>query len=280
MLLNVFASMELTGDGDRAVGRARCSTACKDIELTSLFFARRLVMSHKTRIWTFAITSVALFMVTLDNLVVTTALPVIRDRPRRRAQRARVDRQRLHADLRRAAPHRAPRSATGSAAGACSRSGSAIFTAASAAAALAPSIVALDVARAVQGARRRDRDAADADDPLGRGSGRAARRSRSARGAGSAASPSRSARSSAAPSSTGISWHWIFWLNVPIGLVLVPLALLRLDESYGPARALDLPGLVLVSSGLLRDRLGPRPRQRARLELARDRRRARRRRAS
>src|SRR6202163_4163287 len=34
-------------------------------------------MNHKT-IWTFAITSVALFMVTLDNLVVTTAIPVIR----------------------------------------------------------------------------------------------------------------------------------------------------------------------------------------------------------
>src|SRR6478672_12131494 len=34
-------------------------------------------MNHKT-IWTFAITSIALFMVTLDNLVVTTALPVIR----------------------------------------------------------------------------------------------------------------------------------------------------------------------------------------------------------
>ena len=30
-------------------------------------------------IWTFAITSVALFMTTLDNLVVTTALPVIRE---------------------------------------------------------------------------------------------------------------------------------------------------------------------------------------------------------
>src|ERR1022692_3428152 len=28
--------------------------------------------------WTFAITSAALFMVTLDNLVVTTAIPVIR----------------------------------------------------------------------------------------------------------------------------------------------------------------------------------------------------------
>ena len=38
-------------------------------------------MSHKDKhelIWTFVITSVALFMVTLDNLVVTTALPVIR----------------------------------------------------------------------------------------------------------------------------------------------------------------------------------------------------------
>src|ERR1700722_13538999 len=36
-------------------------------------------MSHKTRtVWTFAITSLALFMVSLDNLVVTTAVPVIR----------------------------------------------------------------------------------------------------------------------------------------------------------------------------------------------------------
>ena len=34
-------------------------------------------MNHKT-MWTFALTSVALFMVTLDNLVVTTAIPVIR----------------------------------------------------------------------------------------------------------------------------------------------------------------------------------------------------------
>src|SRR5215469_3421654 len=36
-------------------------------------------MTHKRNIWwTFAITSTALFMVTLDNLVVTTAIPVIR----------------------------------------------------------------------------------------------------------------------------------------------------------------------------------------------------------
>jgi EmrB/QacA subfamily drug resistance transporter len=50
---------------------------------------------------------------------------------------------------------------------------------------------------------------------------------------------------------TGISWHWIFWLNVPIGLALVPLILLRLDESRGPASTLDLPGLALGSAGLV-----------------------------
>ncbi|HEX7291732.1 MAG TPA: MFS transporter, partial [Conexibacter sp.] len=49
----------------------------------------------------------------------------------------------------------------------------------------------------------------------------------------------------------GISWHWIFWLNVPIGLVLAPLALLRLTESHGPNDRLDLPGLALAGLGLL-----------------------------
>src|SRR5229473_8656863 len=48
----------------------------------------------------------------------------------------------------------------------------------------------------------------------------------------------------------GISWQWIFWLNVPIGLVLAPLAFLRLRESHGPAGRLDLRGLVLASAGL------------------------------
>ena len=45
-------------------------------------------------------------------------------------------------------------------------------------------------------------------------------------------------------------WHWIFWINVPIGAVLVPLALTRLTESYGPSRSFDVSGLVLGSSGL------------------------------
>jgi EmrB/QacA subfamily drug resistance transporter len=49
----------------------------------------------------------------------------------------------------------------------------------------------------------------------------------------------------------GISWQWIFWLNVPVGLLLAPLAFVRLRESFGPDKALDLPGLALASGGLL-----------------------------
>jgi len=49
---------------------------------------------------------------------------------------------------------------------------------------------------------------------------------------------------------SGISWHWIFWLNVPIGIALIPLALTRLNESHGPSNKLDLPGLALASGGL------------------------------
>jgi EmrB/QacA subfamily drug resistance transporter len=46
------------------------------------------------------------------------------------------------------------------------------------------------------------------------------------------------------------SWHWIFWINVPIGLILIPLAALRLVESRGASRRLDLSGLALASGGL------------------------------
>ncbi len=45
----------------------------------------------------------------------------------------------------------------------------------------------------------------------------------------------------------GISWHWIFWLNVPIGLALMPLAARGLDESFGPRPRLDLVGLALAA---------------------------------
>jgi MFS family permease len=43
----------------------------------------------------------------------------------------------------------------------------------------------------------------------------------------------------------GLDWQWIFWLNVPIGVVLLPLCRARLQESTGAARKLDYGGLVL-----------------------------------
>jgi EmrB/QacA subfamily drug resistance transporter len=49
----------------------------------------------------------------------------------------------------------------------------------------------------------------------------------------------------------GLDWTWIFWLNVPIGLLAAPLVLARVRESFGPNTALDLPGLGLVSVGAL-----------------------------
>ena len=49
----------------------------------------------------------------------------------------------------------------------------------------------------------------------------------------------------------GVAWQWIFWVNVPIGLIAIPLAILRLNETRGPEGGLDLPGLALASGGLL-----------------------------
>ena len=49
----------------------------------------------------------------------------------------------------------------------------------------------------------------------------------------------------------GLSWQWIFWLNVPIGLLLAPIAARALRESVGPNARLDLPGVALASVGLL-----------------------------
>ncbi|MEY9849124.1 EmrB/QacA subfamily drug resistance transporter [Streptacidiphilus sp. BW17] len=47
-----------------------------------------------------------------------------------------------------------------------------------------------------------------------------------------------------------MSWQWIFWANVPIGILLVPLAGWRLKESRGPSARLDVVGTVLISLGL------------------------------
>jgi EmrB/QacA subfamily drug resistance transporter len=48
-----------------------------------------------------------------------------------------------------------------------------------------------------------------------------------------------------------IDWHWIFWINVPIGVVAVLLGLRLLPESYGARERLDLVGVGLVTAGVV-----------------------------
>jgi EmrB/QacA subfamily drug resistance transporter len=48
----------------------------------------------------------------------------------------------------------------------------------------------------------------------------------------------------------GLDWHWIFWVNVPIGLLAIAGSWLRLADSRGPASRLDLPALVLIAVGV------------------------------
>lgn len=49
----------------------------------------------------------------------------------------------------------------------------------------------------------------------------------------------------------GLAWQWIFWINIPIGLVIIPLVLSRVRESHGPRAPLDLPGLMLATGAAL-----------------------------
>jgi MFS family permease len=49
----------------------------------------------------------------------------------------------------------------------------------------------------------------------------------------------------------GINWHWIFWVNVPVGLTLVALAPNRLTESFGPRPRIDVIGVALAAAGSL-----------------------------
>jgi EmrB/QacA subfamily drug resistance transporter len=198
--------------------------------------------------WTFAITSVAVFMATLDNLVVSTALPVIRE-----DLHATVES--LEWTVNAYTLTFAVLLLTGAALGdrfgrrLMLAVGLGIFTLASAAAALAPTAGALIAARAVQGV------GGAIVTPLTLtilSAGVPAARRGAFIGAWSGIAGMAVAFGPLVGGAvvSGISWHWIFWLNVPIGLVLIPLVLKRLDETHGPAGKLDLPGLALASSGL------------------------------
>lgn len=49
----------------------------------------------------------------------------------------------------------------------------------------------------------------------------------------------------------GLAWQWIFWINVPIGAVAIPLVLSRIPESHGAVRRLDLRGAALITLAVL-----------------------------
>ncbi len=206
-------------------------------------------MTAKTQtIWTFVIVSLALFMTTLDNLVVTTALPTIQ-----RDLHATVSQ--LEWTVNAYTLTFAVLLMTGAALGdrfgrkRLFLIGMMIFTAASAAAAVAPSIDALIAARAIQGvggaivmpltltllsaavpAERRGM-------ALGAWGGIS--------GLGVALGPV-----IGGAIVQGISWQWIFWVNVPFGLIALPLGFRFLRESYGPAKSLDLGGVALLTAGM------------------------------
>jgi EmrB/QacA subfamily drug resistance transporter len=205
-------------------------------------------MSRRAR-WTLAIVSIALFMTTLDNLVVSTALPSIRA-----SLGASIES--LEWTVNAYTLSFAVLLLTGAALG--DRFGRrrmfvigvGAFTVSSAAAALAPSTTALVAARALQGAGAalvlpltltllsEAVDESKRGLALGIWSG--------VSGLGVALGPLVGGIVVA-----GLSWEYIFWINVPVGLALIPLAARQLDESFGPDRHLDLPGLVLAGAGLL-----------------------------
>jgi EmrB/QacA subfamily drug resistance transporter len=206
-------------------------------------------MTRNRQMWTFAITAVALFMVALDNLVVTTALPVIRTELDATLSELTWM---VNAYTLTFAVLLLPGAALGDRFGRKRMFiiGLGIFTIGSVAAALATTSELLIVGRAIQGV------------------GGAIVTPLTLTILSSAVSPERRAVALGAwggigglaiaigplvggAIAEGLSWNAIFWVNVPIGLVAMVLAATRLEESYGPEGRLDLPGLALASSGLL-----------------------------
>ncbi|MEU3598780.1 MFS transporter [Streptomyces sp. NPDC006798] len=211
--------------------------------------ARQRPRDPRTARWTLIVTSVAGFMAALDNLVVTTALPAIRN-----------DLGGGLADLEWTvsaytltfAVLLMPGAALGDRFGRRRLfiAGIGVFTVASAAAAaVAPGIDALIAARALQGV------GGAIMMPLTL-TLLAAAVPEARRGAALGIFGAVTGVAVACGPLVGgvltehLSWQWIFWLNVPVGAVLIPLTRLRLAESYAPAARLDVPGTLLAGGGL------------------------------
>ncbi|MER6212987.1 DHA2 family efflux MFS transporter permease subunit [Streptomyces sp. NPDC001674] len=199
-------------------------------------------------VWALVLTGLASFMAALDNLVVTTALPAIRADLGGRLEDLEWT---VNAYTLTFAVLLMFGSALGDRFGRrrLFTAGLALFTAASAAAALSPGIDQLIAARAVQGA------GAAVMMPLSltllTAAVPAARRGMALGIYGAVTGLAVASGPLIGGSLTEhISWQWIFWLNVPIGLVLIPLARLRLAESTAPGARLDVPGTLLISGGL------------------------------
>jgi EmrB/QacA subfamily drug resistance transporter len=197
---------------------------------------------------TLAIVSLALFMVVLDNLIVTVALPAIRADLGASLQSLEWT---INAYTLAFAVTLIPGAALGDRFGRkrLFLTGLALFTLSSAAAALAPDTTALVAARALQGvggaivAPLTLTLLADAFPAQKRGA---------ALGIWSGISGTGIALGPLVGGAVveGISWHWIFWINVPIGLALLPVAAMLLRESHGPSNRIDLPGVTLAAGGL------------------------------
>ncbi|MEV5016034.1 MFS transporter [Streptomyces sp. NPDC053780] len=199
-------------------------------------------------VWALVITSVAGFMAALDNLVVTTALPSIRE-----------DLGGALHDLEWTVSAYTLTFAVLLMFGAALGDrfgrrklfivGLTVFTVASAAAAMAPGIDSLIAARAVQGVGAAimmplTLTLLTAAVPAER-RGMAYGIWGAVNGLAVASGPL-----VGGTLTEHVSWQWIFWLNVPLGLALLPLARVRLAESYGTGAPLDLPGTLLASGGL------------------------------
>jgi EmrB/QacA subfamily drug resistance transporter len=199
-------------------------------------------------LWTFVVTTVALFMVVLDNLVVSTAIPVIRTD-------LGASLEELEWTVNAFTLTFAVFLLTGAALGdrygrrRVFMLGVVIFTAGSAAAALAPSAEALIAARALQGL------GGAIVTPLTLTILSAAvppERRGAALGVWSGIAGLAVAMGPLVGGAVveGISWEWIFWVNVPVGLILLALST-QLQQTRGPDKALDIRGVVLVSAGAL-----------------------------
>ncbi|MFD3869729.1 DHA2 family efflux MFS transporter permease subunit [Streptomyces sp. NPDC058623] len=199
-------------------------------------------------IWALVLTGAASFMAALDNLVVTTALPAIRADLGGKLEDLEWT---VNAYTLTFAVLLMFGSALGDRFGRrrLFGIGLGIFTASSAAAALSPGIDALIAARAVQGV------GAAIMMPLTLTlltiAVPAARRGMALGIYGAVTGLAVASGPLIGGTLTEhISWQWIFWLNVPIGLALIPLARLRLAESTAPNARLDVPGTLLISAGL------------------------------